>query len=414
MIAKTGLSIPIRDMRLLDFNLAQNDSTILVRDNAIIASLEHARVIIMADKAIIPRQTEEQNPLASRFLDVLEESIAEWIKHKQEFERHMENSESTGGYEGYDYGNKNSLLGFDGHKDHEDASSVSTLQQDLQPLPFELVVLESALKEVIASIGHLNTEIEGIITHALDSLLKSISPNNLERVRKVKTRLQRLSLRCEGLRDELQRFLHDDDDMAKMCLTRRKEIEDEVVKAASQSVESEMPERQSMPLGSFRRSYLSRHSQLFASSGASPVQMSAAQGPGGLSASLAQEEDAEADSEAQMEVENLLESYYMEVDAMYDKLVSIEEYIKDTEEYINIELDSSRNRLIRMDIILSVATFAIMPFNLLAGILGENLVIPQQITKSVSEFFGVNAIAAAVCLIVFYSLMLYMKLTKLI
>jgi Mg2+ and Co2+ transporter CorA len=67
-----------------------------------------------------------------------------------------------------------------------------------------------------------------------------------------------------------------------------------------------------------------------------------------------------------------------------------------------------------MDIILSVATFAIMPFNLLAGILGENLVIPQQITKSVSEFFGVNAIAAAVCLIVFYSLMLYMKLTKLI
>lgn len=123
MIAKTGLSIPIRDMRLLDFNLAQNDSTILVRDNAIIASLEHARVIIMADKAIIPRQTEEQNPLASRFLDVLEESIAEWIKHKQEFERHMENSESAGGYEGYDYGNKNSLLGFDGHKDHEDASS---------------------------------------------------------------------------------------------------------------------------------------------------------------------------------------------------------------------------------------------------------------------------------------------------
>eukprot|EP00890_Picochlorum_soloecismus_P000217 jgi/Picsp_1/1196/NSC_04677-R1_rna splicing protein len=411
MIAKTGLSIPIRDMRLLDFNLAQNDSTILVRDNAIIASLEHARVIIMADKAIIPRQTEEQNPLASRFLDMLEESIAEWIKQKQEFEKHMENSESIGGYE---YEKTSSLTGFGGHKDHEDASSVSTLQQDLQPLPFELVVLESALKEVIASIGHLNTEIEGIITHALDSLLKSISPNNLERVRKVKTRLQRLSLRCEGLRDELQRFLHDDDDMAKMCLTRRKEIEDEVVKAANQSVESEMPERQSMPLGSFRRSYLSRHSQMFASSGASPGQMSAGQGPGALTASLAQEEDAEADSEAQMEVENLLESYYMEVDAMYDKLVSIEEYIKDTEEYINIELDSSRNRLIRMDIILSVATFAIMPFNLLAGILGENLVIPQQITKSVSEFFGVNAIAAAVCLIVFYSLMLYMKVTKLI
>jgi len=123
MIAKTGLSIPIRDMRLLDFNLAQNDSTILVRDNAIIASLEHARVIIMADKAIIPRQTEEQNPLASRFLDVLEESIAEWIKHKLEFERHMEDSVPTGGYEDQEYGKTSSFFGLDGHKDHEDASS---------------------------------------------------------------------------------------------------------------------------------------------------------------------------------------------------------------------------------------------------------------------------------------------------
>lgn len=44
----------------------------------------------------------------------------------------------------------------------------------------------------------------------------------------------------------------------------------------------------------------------------------------------------ELDAEAQQEVENLLESYYMQVDGLYDKLVSVEEYIKDTEEYINI------------------------------------------------------------------------------
>lgn len=47
--------------------------------------------------------------------------------------------------------------------------------------------------------------------------------------------------------------------------------------------------------------------------------------------------------------------------------------MQDTEEYINIELDSNRNRLIRLDIILTTATFAITPFNLIAGALGGGL-----------------------------------------
>ena len=50
-----------------------------------------------------------------------------------------------------------------------------------------------------------------------------VSPTNLERVRKVKTRHQRLLARATTMREELERFLEDDDDMAKMCLTRRLE-----------------------------------------------------------------------------------------------------------------------------------------------------------------------------------------------
>ena len=81
---------------------------------------------------------------------------------------------------------------------------------------------------------------------------------------------------------------------------------------------------------------------------------------------------------------------------------------------LTAELDSSRNRLIRMEIVLAVATFAIMPFNLLAGILGENLVIPSEITGGVGQFYGVNAVAATVCLLTFYAIILYMRYTKLI
>ena len=45
------------------------------------------------------------------------------------------------------------------------------------------------------------------------------------------------------------------------------------------------------------------------------------------------------------------------------------EYIEDTEEYINIELDSSRNRLIRLEIVLTGATFSLALWNLVAGAL---------------------------------------------
>lgn len=49
------------------------------------------------------------------------------------------------------------------------------------------------------------------------------STANLERVRKMKTRHQRLQTRVDTVREELQSFLEDDDDMMKMCLTHRME-----------------------------------------------------------------------------------------------------------------------------------------------------------------------------------------------
>lgn len=52
-----------------------------------------------------------------------------------------------------------------------------------------------------------------------------MTTSNLERVRKVKTRHQRLYARVQTIREELQRFLEDDEDMMKMCLTRKKELE---------------------------------------------------------------------------------------------------------------------------------------------------------------------------------------------
>lgn len=64
-----GLKIPIRDLRLMDFNLIASDAgSILVRDNAIIFTIEHVRLIVTADKVLVPREGYEHNPLANRWV----------------------------------------------------------------------------------------------------------------------------------------------------------------------------------------------------------------------------------------------------------------------------------------------------------------------------------------------------------
>ena len=81
---KFRLGVPIRDMRLLDPNLLTSETgKILVRDNAIVFSVEHVRLIITADSVIIPQTGFERSPLSNRFAAMLEESIIEASQEKQ-------------------------------------------------------------------------------------------------------------------------------------------------------------------------------------------------------------------------------------------------------------------------------------------------------------------------------------------
>jgi hypothetical protein len=52
MLQVMGLEIPMRDLRLMDPALSSWDSfaQILVRDNALVISAEHVRLIITCDK----------------------------------------------------------------------------------------------------------------------------------------------------------------------------------------------------------------------------------------------------------------------------------------------------------------------------------------------------------------------------
>ena len=78
---KLKLGVPIRDMRLLDPNLLTSETgKILVRDNVIVVSIEHVRLIITADCVIIPREGFDHNPLNISFNSLLEDVIAEFAE----------------------------------------------------------------------------------------------------------------------------------------------------------------------------------------------------------------------------------------------------------------------------------------------------------------------------------------------
>ncbi len=453
LISKVGLSIPIRDMRLLDHSLAISDSIILVRENAIIASLEHVRLIIMHDKVLIPREGVEQSDLAGHFVDALDEAIQEWIDQKTHFEeqllRQTMYAPQVGGH-----ASAQDVPG-SGYERYDETSSMSDVAQDAEPLPFELVVLEAALKEVIGAISIKVADIEQVTMPAMDALMSSVTPNNLECVRKVKTRLQRITGRCEAVRDELERFLQDDEDMDRMCLTRKKEIEEEIsmIRRENISIHSTSgtdlaggsgrgarnqdgvadvgyvgnggtaavpvpePSQRGMAVPvsistSHRRGFLTRQSLNFNQREATPGAPKSPGLLGGTGVNAGQQMDDDVDADAHLEVENLLESYFMQVDSMHDKLVALGSYIEDSEELLQFELDSSRNRLIRFEVILTVATFAIMPFNIVSGMLGENLKLPEEILDDTSRFTFVNIMSGIVSCSVFGAILWYMRKLK--
>ncbi|RVX21941.1 Magnesium transporter MRS2-I [Vitis vinifera] len=180
-----------------------------------------------------------------------------------------------------------------------------------------------------------------------------ISSLNLDRVRKLKSAMTRLTARVQKVclsskgvitssmvRDELEQLLDDDDDMADLYLSRK------LAGASSPVSGSGAPNwfAASPTIGS----KISRVSR----------------------ASVATVRGDENDVE---ELEMLLEAYFMQIDGTLNKLTTLREYIDDTEDYINIQLDNHRNQLIQLELFLSSGTVCLSIYSLVAGIFGMNI-----------------------------------------
>ncbi|KAK6284805.1 hypothetical protein POUND7_003757 [Theobroma cacao] len=319
--------LPARDLRLLD-PLFVYPSTILGREKAIVVNLEQIRCIITADEVLL--------------LNSLDSYVLQYVV---ELQRRLT--------KGPELNRRRSSRSFD--------NSFGSTSPDY--LPFEFRALEVALEAACTFLDSQAAELEIEAYPLLDELTSKISTLNLERVRRLKSRLVALTRRVQKVRDEIEQLMDDDGDMAEMYLTEKKS-----------RMESSFYGDQS--LMGFRSI-----DGLSISAPVSPVSSPPETRRLEKSLSIARSRhesmrSSESTTESIEELEMLLEAYFVVIDSTLNKLTSLKEYIDDTEDFINIQLDNVRNQLIQFELLLTTATFVVAIFGVVAGIFGMNFAIP--------------------------------------
>jgi len=256
----------------------------------------------------------------------------------------------------------------------------SARQEDL---PFELIALEVALEIVCNDLEAEQVAAAAEAKSSLESLRKKVSTVNLERVRRLKSRVTRMTGRVSKVREEIKRYLDDDSDMRDMYLTRK------LLAELFANIPGNERQGGATPMGGFNGAGFQAamagvggvggyYSPRFGGGGGEP-------GRGGRAQILRQpilspikdkgetttdgDGDAKRDDDVEpeyypdlnddkdlQEVEDLLETYFANIDSTFAELQALDEYIDDTEDFVNIELDSQRNQLIKLELVLTTAT----------------------------------------------------------
>ncbi|GJN02428.1 hypothetical protein PR202_ga19778 [Eleusine coracana subsp. coracana] len=344
------LDLPARDLRLLD-PLFVYPSAILGRERAVVCNLEQIRCIITADEALILRDSDGAGGAAA------DEFVRRYVDELQR-----------------------------------------RLVDRADDLPFEFIALEVALEAACSFLDSQAVELEAEAYPLLDELTTKISTLNLERARRLKSKLVALTRRVQKVRDEIEQLMDDDGDMAEMYLTEKKMRmeaslldDDDLQGAGNNGFGSSL----SAPVSPVAPSSLSRRFERelsFARSRQDSIKS--------FKSSASSQYNID-------ELEMLLEAYFVVIDYTLSKLTSLKEYIDDTEDFINIQLDNVRNQLIQFELLLTTATFVVAIFGVVSGVFGMNFEVP--LFKVPHAFEWTLAIAGVCGAVIFSSFLWYFK-----
>ncbi|KAM7478848.1 hypothetical protein LguiA_027061 [Lonicera macranthoides] len=371
------VSIPARDLRIHG-PVFSDSSNILAREKAMVVNLEFIKAIVTAEEVLLLDPLRQEVLL---FVDQLRQQLPQKGPSKI----------------------------------NEDGQLALHDNEGLQAeLPFEFQVLEIALEVVCTYLDSRVEDLEREAYPVLDELARNVSTKNLEHVRGLKSNLTRLLARVQKVRDEIEHLLDDNEDMSHLYLTRKRIIQNQQQSEAllaANSITGHAPH--------LRRLNSNRSGSL-------------------VTSNYFNDHDVE-------DLEMLLEAYFMQLDGTRNKILStggesfwwlligewcadgyewrvvlvdwtksarVREYIDDTEDYVNIQLDNQRNELIQLQLTLTIASFAIAVETLIAGMFGMN--IPCHLYKINGIFEMFVGILTASCILLFLLVLGYARWKKLL
>ncbi|KAL2233041.1 magnesium transporter MRS2-4 [Sesamum indicum] len=354
------VSIPARDLRILG-PIFSHSSSILAREKAMIVNLEFIRAIVTAEEVLLlDPLRQDVLPFVDQLRRQLPQKGPSTHVVDQTVTRNNEMQSPTAGQ-------------------WLPVPEAAEVVQD--ELPFEFQVLEIALEVVCTYLDTSVAELERDAYPALDELAINVSTKNLEHVRSLKSNLTRLLARVQKVRDEIEHLLDDNEDMGQLYLTRKW-----IQNQQSEALPTGPASNSIVPAAGHLRRLSSTRS-------------------GSLMSNYFNDDDVE-------DLEMLLEAYFMQLDGTRNKILSVREYIDDTEDYVNIQLDNQRNELIQLQLTMTIASFAIAVETLIAGIFGMN--IPCTLYNINGIFWRVVGIMTAACIALFILVLGYARWKKLI
>ncbi|CAL8467778.1 g7316 [Coccomyxa elongata] len=405
-----------RDLRRIDpsLSLTKTSPNITIKENVLVINLGGVRSVIRADKCLL---FEPNSVCSQKFLDILCPRLQAAEGHERQ---------------------QNSIYS----------------QDEEKPPPFELEILEAAL---MVATGRLDAELVSVskrVSNVLMNLPRDITPVNLEELRRVKQCLVELESKADNLRDMLEELMDDDDEVCKMNLTSRPKREERRRLRERERLERGMEREREMA----RSSAASSSSEIGSHDGAGNKGRSSSSeewerrnmsepgtatssahesqttprtssssllragrwdsdrdrgyeedGEGYVEAEAALEEmdDAEMEEREVEETEDLLEYYLQRAAGTQSEAERLLAGARDLEESIGVSLSARRFEVNRLELTLSIGSFAAALGAMVAGIFGMNL--RSTLEDSVIGFWGTTVGIVLCCVWVFFALFSYTR-----
>lgn len=343
------LGLPLRDLRYIDPSYpSQIHSTFIVRPGIILMSLEGIKVIVKSDEALIFGVEE---PEVRKYISVLQL-----------------------------------------HLRHQSALNMEKFPLDnleyVNSSRFELLVVDAALNLVCSSLLVKVRQLEPLTITALKDLraeskgLDAIQ-TQADELLPVKNILDEYRKRIREIKGAIFDVLNSDDDMAMMCLSTIPTTEEQH-DGLNSSISSMVSNIKQMQGSSLRRRFRNRPGM----KGLSPIELE-------FSAT-----------------ESIFENYLHDSEWISAEIDDLLDEIKHTEDHVALQLDLLRNRILKVELVLSIVSFVVSLGGLVTGLFGMNLI--NYLEKSHHAFAIVSVLLAAGLASVFQSLYHFAKYQKLL